>query len=42
VADERMSFVFRAADQFDRLLKGPQRAQVEASIRSIADGMGVD
>jgi hypothetical protein len=42
VADERMSFVLRAADQFDRLLKGPQRAQVEASIRSIADGMGVD
>jgi hypothetical protein len=42
VADERMAFVLRAADQFDRLLKGSQRAQVEASIRAIADGAGVE
>jgi len=42
VADERMMFVLRAADQFDKLLKGAQRAQVESSIRAIADGAGVE
>jgi hypothetical protein len=39
--DQRMEFVRRAAGQFDRLLKGPQRAQVEQSIRVIANGGGV-
>jgi hypothetical protein len=36
-----MRFVLRAAEQFDKLLKGPERSRVEASIRAIADGGGV-
>jgi hypothetical protein len=42
VADERMKFVFRAADQFNKLVNGPQRSQIEASIRAIAAGGGVE
>jgi hypothetical protein len=42
VADERMKFVFRAAEQFNKLLNSPQRPQVEASIRAIAAGGGVE
>jgi hypothetical protein len=39
--DQRMEFVRRAAEQFDTLLKGPQRGQIEQSIRIIANGGGV-
>jgi hypothetical protein len=35
---ERMPFVFDAADRLDMLLGGPERAQVEESIRSISSG----
>lgn len=38
---ERMQFVLHAAEQFDRLLHGPKRSDVEASIRRIAAGGGV-
>lgn len=41
VVEQRMRFVLRAADEFNRLLNGPQRSQVEASIRAIAAGGGV-
>ena len=41
VAEQRMRFVLRAADQFDKLLNGPQRSRVEESIRAIAAGEGV-
>ena len=40
-ADDRMKFVFRAAEEFDRLLKGSQRAEVERSIAEIYMGGGV-
>ena len=39
--DERMIFVNRAADQFDRLLKNQHRRDVEESIRVIYAGGGV-
>jgi hypothetical protein len=42
VVEQRMRFVNRAAEHFDRLLKGAQRVQVEASIRKIAAGGGVE
>ena len=42
VVEQRMKFVLRAADQFNKLLNGPQRLQVEASIRAIAAGAGVE
>lgn len=38
VAEQRMKFVLRAAEQFDKLLNGPQRPLVEESIRPIAAG----
>jgi hypothetical protein len=39
---DRMKFVFRAAAEFDRLLKSTQyRPVLERSIRAIADGKGV-
>lgn len=41
VAAERMPFVLKAADQFNKLLNGPQRPVVEASIRVIAAGGGI-
>jgi hypothetical protein len=41
VVEQRMKFVLRAAEQFDKLLNGPQRARVEESIRTIAAGGGV-
>lgn len=41
IVEQRMRFVLRAADQFDKLLNGPKRPQVEASIRAIAAGGGV-
>jgi hypothetical protein len=40
VVEQRMRFVLRAADQFNKLLNGPQRSQVEESIRAIAVGGG--
>jgi hypothetical protein len=40
-SEQRMRFVRGAADQFDRLLNGPERAQVQASILAIAAGGGV-
>ena len=39
--DQRMAFVLRAAQQFDDLLQGDQREQIEQSIRDIAWGGGV-
>lgn len=42
VSAERMAFVNRAADQFDALLNGHERSAVEASIRAIAVGGGVE
>lgn len=41
VVDERMKFVYKAADRFDELLKGSQRPYVEESLRRIAAGGGV-
>jgi hypothetical protein len=41
VVDERMKFVLRAADQFNKLLNGPQRPRLEESIRVIAGGGGL-
>jgi hypothetical protein len=41
VVEQRMKFVLRAAEQFNKLLNGPQRPQVEESIRAIAAGGGV-
>ncbi|WP_442962691.1 DUF2515 family protein [Pseudomonas sp. Leaf48] len=38
---QRMTFVLRAADQFDKLLHSDQRDQLERSIRNIALGGGV-
>ncbi|WP_210735904.1 DUF2515 family protein [Massilia sp. Mn16-1_5] len=42
VVEQRMQFVLRAAEQFDRLLNSSARPHVEASIRAIADGRGVE
>jgi hypothetical protein len=39
--NQRMPFVLRAAQQFDNLLQGDQREQIERSIRDIAWGGGV-
>ena len=39
---ERMTFVLQAARQFHKLLHGPERPYVEASIRTIASGGGVE
>lgn len=41
MAAQRMTFVKRAAAQFDKLLNGPERVRVEESIRTIAAGGGV-
>lgn len=41
VVQQRMRFVLRAADQFNTLLNGPQRSQIEASFRAIATDGGV-
>jgi hypothetical protein len=41
LAEQRMKFVTRAAEQFDRLLNSKARPQVEDSIRTIAAGGGV-
>jgi hypothetical protein len=41
VVEQRMRFVYRAAEQFNKLLNGPQRPRVEESIRAIAEGGGV-
>jgi hypothetical protein len=41
VVEQRMRFVLRAAEQFDKLLHGPQRSRVEDSLRAIAAGGGV-
>jgi hypothetical protein len=42
VAEERMKFVYKAAARFNELLKGSQRPYVEASLRRIAAGGGVE
>lgn len=39
--EQRMRFVLSAADQFDKLLNGPQRPQLEASLLAIAAGGGI-
>jgi hypothetical protein len=41
IVEQRMKFVLRAADQFNKLLNSPQRPRVEESIRAIAAGGGV-
>jgi hypothetical protein len=41
VVEQRMEFVRAAAKQFHKLLTGPERPYVEASIRAIAAGAGV-
>lgn len=41
VVKERMAFVLRAAKQFDQLLNNANRAQLEQSIKVIAEGGGV-
>jgi hypothetical protein len=38
---ERMTFVLSAAAQFDELLNGPQRSQIEKAILDIAAGLGI-
>ncbi|MBV7546230.1 PAAR domain-containing protein [Pseudomonas sp. PDM26] len=38
---QRMPFVLRAAAQFDKLLKGSNRHQMEQAIKDIAAGLGV-
>lgn len=42
VLEQRMKFVLAAAEQFHRLLHGPERPSVEASIRAIAAGGGIE
>lgn len=42
VAEERMKFVYKAAARFNELLKGSLRPYVEASLRRIAAGGGVE
>jgi hypothetical protein len=42
VVDERMKFVYRAADRFDQLLRSQQRPYVEESLRKISAGGGVE
>jgi hypothetical protein len=39
--DDRIKFVYRAAEEFDGLLKGRQRTEVERSIAEIYMGGGV-
>jgi hypothetical protein len=41
VVEQRMKFVLRVADQFNKLLNSPQRSRVEESIRAIAGGGGM-
>ncbi|WLH69650.1 hypothetical protein [Pseudomonas sp. FP2309] len=38
---QRMSFVLKAAEQFDKLLHSTQRHQIEQALEDIADGKGV-
>jgi hypothetical protein len=38
---QRMEFVYRAAEQFDRLLNGKERVEVERSLQDICEGHGV-
>ena len=42
VAEERMKFVLEAANQFDDLLMGKQRANIEESLRAILAGRGTE
>lgn len=42
VVDERMKFVYKAAERFNELLKGRERPYVEESLRKIAAGGGVE
>jgi hypothetical protein len=42
MVEPRMRFVLRVADQFNKLLNGPQRSRVEESIRAISAGGGVE
>jgi hypothetical protein len=42
VADERMKFVYKAADRFDELLRSRQRPYIEESLRQISAGRGVE
>jgi hypothetical protein len=41
VIEQRMAFVFKAAAQFDDLLKGDKREQITQSIQDIAEGRGI-
>lgn len=41
VAEQRMKFVLKAAERFNKLLNGPERPRVEESIRAIGAGGGV-
>jgi hypothetical protein len=41
VVEERMQFVYQAADRFDELLRSRERPYVEESLRRIAAGGGV-
>jgi hypothetical protein len=38
---QRMEFVYRAAEQFDRLLNGKERGEIEYSLQEISAGHGV-
>jgi hypothetical protein len=40
-SEQRMAFVTHAADRFDALLRGPQRAQLAQSIQIISAGGGI-
>lgn len=42
VVEQRMQFVLAAAKQFHKFLSGPERPYIEASIRAIAAGEGVE
>jgi hypothetical protein len=39
---QRMEFVYRSADEFDQLLRGSERADIEHSLHAISEGRGVE
>jgi hypothetical protein len=41
-SSQRMEFVYRTAEQFDRLVNGKDRLEVERSLEAICEGHGVE
>jgi hypothetical protein len=40
-SSQRMEFVYRAAEQFDKLVNGKERRDIECALEAICEGHGV-